>query len=692
MKKLFLNFLFAAVLSLVCAQVDIYGQCNPSSPNIGVQAEAFSTLTVIEGTQTILTSPVSGSSYQWVKDGVSIAGETSSILILNDFKDEDVGEYAIIVDGVSLANTVSLGILNTGLSAYDRDRLALIDLYNNTNSVGWNRNTNWLIGPIETWEGVTVTNCRVTKLVLNDNNMNGALPTSFRNLTELKYLNLKGNEISGVLDISTMSSLLSLNVSNNNFSDITFGANTLLQRVHIFNNPFTPGKTIDISNMRELIDFRAPELGLRDLVMSGTYNNLRYLIIQGNDLTGTLDMSVMPKLIICYAHNNQYTDFSLGLGEDLSRFYFYNNPIPVGKSVNISTMRNLLDFRVQGLGLRNIVTSGTYDKMLYFLIQDNQIEGTIDISGMPNLRLCYAHNNQFTDFKLGVNAELSRLYLYNNPIIPGKVMDISSMRNLLDFRIQGLGIDELMMSGVYDRMLYFIIRDNAISGKLDISGMPNLRLCYAKNNFFDELDLPSNVFGPDRELENLNVRNNNLHFDDLIPYTALFGAFNFYYNIQRDVPTTVSGNTVSVNVGGGDIYTWSDGGTGSSYTVTTSGTYFCEIRSSIIPALIIKSDPVEVITATASSRKLKTSVTETIDLYPNPVEQGSPVYIDFDGQNPEKIHFELYSITGKKVKELTVNDVKGNDYKLDTRKIAPGVYILLSEVGAKKVSRKIIIK
>lgn len=701
MKQLFLKLQYVFLYIAILIQANNYAQCDPTAPNIGVQAQAFSNITIIEGTSTTLSSPITGTSYQWTKDGTNIAGANTSTLLINNFSDTDVGDYTIIVDGVTLANTVTLGVINTSISAYEKDRLALIDLYNSTNGAAWTNNTNWLTGPIETWEGVTVTNCRVTKLVLQNNNLDGPLPTSFSDLTGLKYLTLKENNISGVLDISPMNSLLIINVTDNNFSDITFGTNNLLQRVHISNNPITPGKTIDLSAMRQLIDFRAPGMGLSQVVLTGDYNNLRYLFIQDNQLTGTLDMSNMPRLTISFAHNNQFSDFNLGVGADLQRFYFFNNPVTPGKSVNISTMRNLLDFRIQNLGVTNLITSGTYDKMLYYLIQDNQISGTYDISNMPNLRLSYAHNNQFTDFKLGNNAELARLYLYNNPIVPGKVMDISPMRKLLDFRVQGLGLSQLIMSGSYSNMYYFIIQDNDIIGELDLSTMSQLRLCYAKNNLYENLKLPSNFSDSSSELTHVNVRNNRLHFDDLIPYNSVFGTINFYYTPQRNVPTQVSGNTVSVNVGGGADYNWSPSGpNASSFTVTTNGTYSCEITNSTqVPGLIIQSDPVTVSAFAESSNRTKeisiqnSSDIGTLKTYPNPVPQGTPIHLELNLEESKSIYFSLYSIQGKKVKEFHQDGKEGMfTYQLDSSGLSPGTYILQSEFDNKKHNKTIIVK
>lgn len=701
MKQLFFYLKGAFLLIALCMQTNNYSQCNPSAPNIGVQAEAVSSITIIKGTATTLTSPITGASYQWAKDGVDITGANSQNLIINNFDDLDVGNYTISVDGTTLTNSVVLTILENTISAYESDRQALIDLYNSTNGTAWTNSTNWLTGPMEDWEGVTVTNCRVTKLNLQENNLEGPLPASFSNLNALRYLHLKDNNISGVLNISLMTSLLTIGVQNNSFNDIVFGSNASLQRANITNNPIIVGKTIDLSAMRELIDFRAVGIGLSGLTMSGDYNNLRYLLIQDNAITGTLDMSTMPKIIIVNAHNNQFTDFNMGVGAHLQRFYIFNNPITPGKSLDISTMRDLVDFRIQSLGITNLTVSGDYNNLRYLLIQDNQISGTFDISNMPKLSLTYAHNNQFTDFSVGNNPELRRLYLYNNPISPGKTMDISLMRELLDFRVQGLGLNELVMSGTYNNMYYFMVQDNNITGDLDLSTMLQLRLCYAKNNLYENLILPDNFAAADSELTTINVRNNSLHFDDLIPYNSIFSTINFHYTPQRNVPTQVSGNILSVNVGGATSYNWTPSGSGNPFVAPSSGTYSCASSNPTqVPGLVIESDPVTLsVSAKVSNHETKTlekvdSGVNKLKTYPNPVSQSEPILnIELNIESSKAVHFIVYSINGQKMKDL-YKDVKlgKSTFGIDLNGIPQGLYILQSEFDNEIVKQKVIIE
>ena len=59
----------------------------------------------------------------------------------------------------------------------EQDSLALVALYDSTDGINWNNNTNWLTGPVSSWYGITVTGNRVTKIDLEDNNLQGNLPS-----------------------------------------------------------------------------------------------------------------------------------------------------------------------------------------------------------------------------------------------------------------------------------------------------------------------------------------------------------------------------------------------------------------------------------------------------------------------------------------------------------------------------------
>ena len=108
-----------------------------------------------------------------------------------------------VADPASAQNTVAT------------DKAALVALYTATNGVNWTTNTNWNSDEtLSSWHGVTTnSDGRVTRLVLNNNGLDGTLPTALGDLSVLEQLNLQDNALSGALpselaDLDSLQSLL----------------------------------------------------------------------------------------------------------------------------------------------------------------------------------------------------------------------------------------------------------------------------------------------------------------------------------------------------------------------------------------------------------------------------------------------------------------------------------------------------
>ena len=94
------------------------------------------------------------------------------------------------------------------------DKAALTALYNATGGANWTPNTNWTSDePLSSWSGVTTnSDGRVTRLVLNDNGLDGTLPTALGDLSELEQLDLQDIALSGALpsELANLTNLTSL--------------------------------------------------------------------------------------------------------------------------------------------------------------------------------------------------------------------------------------------------------------------------------------------------------------------------------------------------------------------------------------------------------------------------------------------------------------------------------------------------
>jgi hypothetical protein len=87
-------------------------------------------------------------------------------------------------------------------------------LYNSTNGPEWYDHSNWLTGPVKNWYGISLTgnNKNVSIIDLQDNNLNGIIPSSLGKLSQLRRLVLTYGALSGNIppELGNLSNLLFL--------------------------------------------------------------------------------------------------------------------------------------------------------------------------------------------------------------------------------------------------------------------------------------------------------------------------------------------------------------------------------------------------------------------------------------------------------------------------------------------------
>ena len=154
------------------------------------------------------------------------------------------------------------------------DRAVLVALYEATDGDNWKDNTNWLSDrPLGKWYGVTTNaNGRVIELVLDDNDLSGALPSSLGNLTNLQRLHLYPER---VIRRSLPSSLGSLTNLDKGCRLAVTGSRIVFR--------------LSLGNLTNL-----QRLSLRGLQFSGelpswlgNLTNLQFLSLDGNQFSGS---------------------------------------------------------------------------------------------------------------------------------------------------------------------------------------------------------------------------------------------------------------------------------------------------------------------------------------------------------------------------------------------------------------------
>ena len=110
---------------------------------------------------------------------------------------------------------------------------------------------------IQNWTGVTVTNKRVARLLLNSNQMPGTIPSDLGKLAALTELSLRNNQLTGTIpaELGDLSTLTNLNLSNNSLSGSIpsqLANASQLQYLRLFANQLTGSIPAQLGNLKKL--------------------------------------------------------------------------------------------------------------------------------------------------------------------------------------------------------------------------------------------------------------------------------------------------------------------------------------------------------------------------------------------------------------------------------------------------------
>ena len=165
----------------------------------------------------------------------------------------------------------------------DRDRAALVALYNATNGDDWDNNANWLSDlPLDRWHGVEEAAGRVIELLLDQNGLRGRIPPEIGNLSELRYLLLGGNGLTGEIpsEIGNLSQLYYMDLSDNGLrGEIPpeIGNLSQLQYLRLSNNDLSGQIPMELGNLPNLEQLYLGVNGFTGCVPDNLYDLRTYI-------------------------------------------------------------------------------------------------------------------------------------------------------------------------------------------------------------------------------------------------------------------------------------------------------------------------------------------------------------------------------------------------------------------------------
>lgn len=357
-----------------------------------------------------------------------------------------------------------------------KEREALIALYNSTNGDNWIIKSGWkastphtdgfaLPGTENKWYGITCDegNAMVLRIDLNKNHLVGPIPPELGNLTNLQHLYISENQLSGSIPttLSDLTNLISLDLHSNKLSDkippdLTKLVNltTLNLSVNSLTDKIPPG--LDQLSQLKWLDLASNQLEDNIPQELCKLSNLQWLRLESNKLTGNIptpesgQFQQLQELFLAFNQLTGPIPPELGNLSNLKWLHLASNNLTGPIPLELGRLSKL-----EFLGLGSNQLSGEIPSELGQLstnlsklsLFSNQLSGDIPpalgtLSALNELNLNFNKLTGNIPPELGTLSNLKWLYLASNkftgsiPQAMGKLVNLNVGGS--DFRWNGL--------------------------------------------------------------------------------------------------------------------------------------------------------------------------------------------------------------------------------------------------------------
>ena len=316
-------------------------------------------------------------------------------------------------------------------------------------------------GGFATWDDSSPK--RITELNLPNKNLTGTLNVS--GLSSLRTLNCSNNQL-GTLDVSGLSSLTYLSCPNNKLGRLDVSSLSSLTRLNCYDNQLV---TLNVSGLSRLTTLNCFTNQLETLDVSNTA--LALLNCYNNKL-GRLDVSGLSRLTRLYCYTNQLETLDVS---GLSRLTTLNCSDNQLGTLNVSGLSSLTTLDCYNNKLGRLDVSGLAS--LTELSCDTNQLGTLDVSGLSRLAELSCSNNQLGTLNVSGLASLTELSCYNNQLVTLDVSGLASLTRLDCYNNQLVTLDVSGLASLTELNCY----DNQL-GTLNVSGLASLTSLTLENN------------------------------------------------------------------------------------------------------------------------------------------------------------------------------------------------------------------
>ena len=298
-------------------------------------------------------------------------------------------------------------------------------------------------------------------LELVQNDISDLSPLS--TLTSLTTLRLNDNDISDISPLSTLTSLTTLDLPNNDISDIS----VLKGLTSLTNLKLNDNEISDISVLKELTNL-ASFLELNDNKISDISQlsglaNITQLHLYNNEIKTVKGLSGFTSLTHLLLHNNDISDIS-----------------------GLSGLTSLTNLHLHGNEIRDISSLSGLTSLTDLRLYDNEIRDISSLSGLTSLTILYLHDNEIRDLSsLSGLTSLTTLWLHDNEI--RDISSLSGLTMLTQLTLTDNDISDLSPLSGLTMLTTLTFSENRISDLSPLSGLTDLRLLYACSNPYTDI-------------------------------------------------------------------------------------------------------------------------------------------------------------------------------------------------------------
>ncbi|KAK1385895.1 leucine-rich repeat receptor-like serine/threonine-protein kinase BAM3 [Heracleum sosnowskyi] len=427
------------------------------------------------------------------------------------------------------------------------------------------------------WVGIKCSEGRVISLELSNMSLGGSVSPAVSSLGMLTELSLDGNNFTGEIRVSNLSSLRVLRMSNNMFSgslDWDYSSLANLEVLDVYNNNFTSSLPHEISSLKKLkyLDLGGNFFFGKIPESYGSLIGLEYLSLAGNDLRGKIpnelgNLTNLKEIYLGYYNefeggipkvfgnlvNLVHMDISscgldgpippqLGNLKLLDTLFLHINALsgPIPKQLgNLTNLVNL-DLSANALSGEIPYELIRLQKLKLLNLFMNRLHGSIPdfVADYSNLEVLGLWMNNFTGViprNLGQNRKLKGIDLSTNKLtgtIPPDLCASNQLTVLILLRNFLFGpIPEDL--GTCSTLVRVRLGDNYLNGSIPkgFIYLPQLNLVELQNNYLSgTLSENGNSSTSPSKMEQLNLSNNQL--SGSLP--ASFSNFSSLQILQLD--------------------------------------------------------------------------------------------------------------------------------------------------------------